>query len=96
MMIEIVYCDTDYRFHRKLSLGDGAQISDAIEASALLKRVPTIDLKKNKVGVFGQIKKLNTPLQDGDRVEVYRKIVCDPEEVPRRDRDDDDDDDDDE
>ena len=29
--------------------------------------------------------KLDAPLKPGDRVEIYREIIADPETVPRRD-----------
>jgi putative ubiquitin-RnfH superfamily antitoxin RatB of RatAB toxin-antitoxin module len=35
--------------------------------------------------VFGRLVKLDTALQPGDRVEIYRPITCDPQTVPRRD-----------
>jgi hypothetical protein len=37
-----------------------------------------------KVGIFGKIAKLDRPVQEGDRVEIYRKITADPTTVKRR------------
>jgi putative ubiquitin-RnfH superfamily antitoxin RatB of RatAB toxin-antitoxin module len=36
------------------------------------------------VGVFSKAAKLDTALRPGDRVEIYRPIIADPQTVPRR------------
>jgi len=68
-------------------VADGSSVAQAIEQSGLLSFCPEIDLKKQKVGVFGKFVKLDSPLKEGDRVEIYQRIT--------RVLDDDDDDDDD-
>ena len=71
-----------------LKLGDeGSKVRDAILASGLLGQFPEIDLDQNQVGIFGKITRLDTPLADGNRVEIYRPITADPETVERRDQD---------
>jgi hypothetical protein len=45
------------------------------------KQFPEIDMEKNKVGIFS---KLDAVLSDGDRIEIYRPIICDPKTVPRK------------
>lgn len=67
-----------------IELPDGATIKDAIERSGILSQFPEIDLEKNKVGIFGKVSKLDAVLNDGDRVEIYRPIICDPKTVPRK------------
>jgi putative ubiquitin-RnfH superfamily antitoxin RatB of RatAB toxin-antitoxin module len=57
----------------------------AIEHSGLLQQFPDIDLNKQKVGVFGKLARLDTPVEEGARVEIYREITADPELVERRD-----------
>ncbi|MGZ8919198.1 MAG: RnfH family protein [Methylobacter sp.] len=37
-----------------------------------------------KVGVFGNICKLNQPLRQSDRVEIYRSLIHDPKEARRQ------------
>lgn len=74
-------------------------VRDAIERSGMLERFPQIDLEQQKVGVYGKFVKLNAPLNEGDRIEIYRPITVDPKTVPQRkiagsDDDGDDDDDD--
>jgi putative ubiquitin-RnfH superfamily antitoxin RatB of RatAB toxin-antitoxin module len=59
-------------------------VQQAIEASGLAQKHPEIDLAKNKVGVYGKLAKLDTPLRDRDRVEIYRPLIADPKEVRRK------------
>lgn len=86
MKIGVVYAGQQ---HVLLSckLDEGATVADAIERSGILRCCPDIDLKAQKVGVFGKFAKLDSPLRDGDRVEIYQRIT--------RVLDEDDDDDDD-
>ncbi len=56
-------------------LEEGSPVRDAIECSGIKFRCPSLDLAKAKVGIFGKFVKLDRPLQDGDRVEIYRKIT---------------------
>ncbi len=70
----------------KLEVPDGSTIKEVIEKSGLLKMFPEIDIEAQKVGIFGRLSKLNTVVQEGNRVEIYRPITADPETVKRRDR----------
>jgi uncharacterized protein len=79
LRIDIVYGLPDgASFVAQAQLHDGATVRDAIEASGVLARHPEIDLAKQKVGVFGKLKALDTPLADFDRVEIYRPLKVDP------------------
>ncbi len=70
----------------KLEVPDGSTIKEVIEKSGLLKMFPEIDLETQRVGIFGRLTKLDTVVQEGNRVEIYRPITADPETVERRDR----------
>jgi len=67
-----------------LSLPSGATVQDALAASGLLQRHGEIDLALNKVGVWGRLRPLDSPLREGDRVEVYRPLKVDPKEARRQ------------
>lgn len=67
----------------RLRLPPGATVIDAIRASGLLEDYPEIDLRKNKVGVYGRLVALDTPLRDQDRVEIYRGLVADAKAMRR-------------
>lgn len=76
--IEIAYLRPDRQFLQSLSLEPGACVETAITASGILKQCPEINLDQQKIGIFGQICDLNTPLKTGDRVEIYRPLAKNP------------------
>ncbi len=82
--IEIVYALPQKQDLVHLDLPAGSTVQQAIEASGLRLKHPEIDLVKNKVGVFGKLTKLDAPLRDRDRVEIYRPLIADPKEVRRK------------
>lgn len=84
MNIGVCYADSDRQLWLRLEVPEGVTVGDAIEHSGLLGRFPEIDLAKQKVGIFGRIVKLDSQVQEGDRIEIYRPITADPKSVKRR------------
>jgi putative ubiquitin-RnfH superfamily antitoxin RatB of RatAB toxin-antitoxin module len=84
MNVGVCYALADRQLWLKLDVPEGSTITDAIEISGLLNQYPEIDLETQKVGIFGKITKLDAVVKDGDRVEIYRKIIADPQQVQRR------------
>jgi putative ubiquitin-RnfH superfamily antitoxin RatB of RatAB toxin-antitoxin module len=84
MQIGVAYAGSEQQIWLSLDVPEDTTVLAAIERSGILARCPQVDLKKNKVGVFGKITKLTAPLSDGDRVEIYRPITVDPKTVPQR------------
>lgn len=82
--ITLVYALPEKAFLRTYSLPKGSTVNDAILQSQLLKTYPDIDLQKNKVGIFGRTVNLQTELQEGDRLEIYRPLLADPREIRRQ------------
>lgn len=82
--VEVVYALPARQRLRRLTLPAGSTVREAIERSGLLEECPEIDLTQNKVGVFGKIARLDAPLREHDRVEIYRPLIADPKEVRRR------------
>ena len=83
--VSVVYIE-DEPFLRHFQLPAGSTVQDALDHSGVLKRFPQIDLELQKVGIYGKPATLDTPFEDGDRIELYRPITADPETVPRRDQ----------
>lgn len=75
MKVSVVYAAAQQPLLLSCQVEDGASVEQAIEKSGLLRCCPDIDLKKQKVGVFGKFVKLDSPLKDGDRVEIYQRIT---------------------
>jgi putative ubiquitin-RnfH superfamily antitoxin RatB of RatAB toxin-antitoxin module len=86
MNIGAAYDNGKKQIWLQLDAPEGSTVKEVIELSGLLTMFPEIDLEKQKVGIFGKVAKLDTVVQEGNRVEVYRPITADPETVERRDR----------
>ncbi|MDX1901912.1 MAG: RnfH family protein [Gammaproteobacteria bacterium] len=82
--IEIAYADQDHQELLSLQVPQGATVETAIERSGILEQFPAIDLMRHKVGIFSKVVSLNTLLQEGDRIEIYRPLQIDPKEARRR------------
>jgi putative ubiquitin-RnfH superfamily antitoxin RatB of RatAB toxin-antitoxin module len=82
--VEVAYALKDKQLILAFEAPEGQTVEEAIHASGILKRFGSIDLKKNKVGIFGKSAKLDQALQERDRIEIYRPITCDPKEVRRQ------------
>ena len=85
MQVGVAYSEHSQQIWMTIEVPDEASVMDAIERSGILKMFPHIDLDAQKVGIFGKVVKPQTPLRPGDRVEIYRPIICDPRTIPRRD-----------
>jgi putative ubiquitin-RnfH superfamily antitoxin RatB of RatAB toxin-antitoxin module len=59
----------------------GTTIRQAIEQSGILQRFAEINLNSNQVGIFGQIKSLNSIVADLDRIEIYRHLSLNPNQI---------------
>ncbi|MBU1689887.1 MAG: RnfH family protein [Gammaproteobacteria bacterium] len=84
MKISIAYAAPARQAWLSIDLPDGATVRDAIERSGVLQQFPEIDLEQQKVGIFSKLTKLDAALADGDRIEIYRPITCDPKMVKRK------------
>lgn len=85
MQVGVAYSEHSQQIWMTIEVADDATVQDAIDRSGIVRMFPHIDLEVQKVGIFGKVAKLQTPLRPGDRVEIYRAITCDPQTVPRRD-----------
>ncbi len=85
MQIGVAYSEPGNQIWVTIEVPETATVTDAIKRSGILDQFPHIDLAKQKVGVFGRLVKPDAALRPGDRVEIYRGIIADPETVPRRD-----------
>jgi putative ubiquitin-RnfH superfamily antitoxin RatB of RatAB toxin-antitoxin module len=66
-----------------VELQEGASVRDAIASSGLLAEFPEIDLARATVGIFGERTTLDTRVEEGDRVEIYRPLKADPKTARR-------------
>lgn len=69
----------------ELSLEKGKTAAQGIAASGLLDEFPDLTLERLLIGVWGSKCSLQYPLEDNDRIEIYRDLRVDPK-VARRER----------
>ncbi len=82
--VAVVYARPERQALLRVTLPRGSTLDQAIQASGVLQKFPEIDLARCKVGVFGKLLGLDSPLQEQDRVEIYRPLIADPKEVRRQ------------
>lgn len=82
--VEVAYALPSEQKIIAVSVEENSTIETVIDRSGILEIYPEIDLMKQKVGVFGKVKKLSDKVRAGDRVEIYRGLVIDPMEARRK------------
>ena len=84
MNVGVCYAEAERQLWLKLDVPEGSTVEETIQLSGVLRYYPHIDLTIQKVGIFGKLAKLDTTVHEGDRVEIYRPITVDPQQVQRR------------
>jgi uncharacterized protein len=83
-MVEVAYALPHEQLIIPISMPLEANVEAAVRASGILNKFPEIDLNVNQVGIFGKLARLDTPLRNLDRVEIYRPLIADPKEVRKQ------------
>lgn len=81
MNITVAYALPHRQTLEEMEVPEGTTAEEAIAMSHLLEAYPEIDLAANKVGVLGKLVAIDTPLRDGDRVEIYRPLPKKPRDA---------------
>ena len=84
ILIEIAYALPEEQVIISIKVPTIFNVQQAIEKSGIQKKFPSIDLSKNKVGIFGKKTTLDHLLNDRDRIEIYRPLILDPKEMRRK------------
>ncbi len=83
--VEVVYAAVDRQVLRTVSVAEGSTVRAALLASGIGSEFPELDLSACPLGIFGKViaDADVRPIQDGDRIEIYRPLLADPKEVRR-------------
>ena len=84
IMIEVAYALPEEQVIISIKVPTKSDVKQAIEKSGIQIKFPSIDLSKNKVGIFGKKTTLDHVLKDRDRIEIYRSLILDPKEMRRK------------
>lgn len=84
LQVRVLYASAARTVHEtSLVLPAGSTAHDALEATGWLTQFP--EMAGQALGVWGRLATPQTPLRDGDRLEIYRALRVDPK-VARRER----------
>jgi putative ubiquitin-RnfH superfamily antitoxin RatB of RatAB toxin-antitoxin module len=82
MTVTVVWATPRVQDAVTLTLPAGATVATAITLSGLLV-AHKIDSAGTRAGLHGRLVRDDTPLRDGDRVEICRPLLVDPKEARR-------------
>ncbi|MEC5206576.1 putative ubiquitin-RnfH superfamily antitoxin RatB of RatAB toxin-antitoxin module [Vogesella perlucida] len=82
--VEVAYALPARQKIVRLALPAGSTALQAVAASGLAAEFADIDMANLKLGIFSKAVKPETPLREGDRVEIYRPLLADPKAVRRQ------------
>lgn len=82
--VEVAYALSNEQLIIPVKVQNNTTAESAVLSSGIIKKFPEIDLSINKIGIFGKLVKLDTPLRHLDRVEIYRPLIADPKEVRKQ------------
>lgn len=84
MQVDVVYALPAQQRVVRLELPEGTTAREAALQSGLDRWFADLDLATQVIGVFGECVDDSYPLQQGDRVELYRPLEVDPMDARRR------------
>lgn len=84
LRVEVVYALPERAWRVPLCLPSGSTVRDAVLASGLRERLPELASNPLDHGIFSHPCAPDRVLEDGDRVELYRPLLCDPKEIRRQ------------
>jgi putative ubiquitin-RnfH superfamily antitoxin RatB of RatAB toxin-antitoxin module len=82
--VEVVLAWPRISRQRRLRLPTGSSASEAVRSSMLLDGVPGRLRRCLTLSVFGEAIDPDTPVRQGDRIELLRPLTVDPREARRR------------
>jgi putative ubiquitin-RnfH superfamily antitoxin RatB of RatAB toxin-antitoxin module len=84
VVVQVIYALPGSQDVVEVELQQGASVEAALNASGIPARHPEIDLKTQRIGVWGRPVTLATGVRDRDRIEIYRPLSADPKQARRR------------
>ena len=83
MNVEVCFAEATTATRITVTLAAGATVGDAVDASRIVTDL-ALDATRLSFAIFGRRATRDTPLDDGDRVELLRPLIVDPMEARRR------------
>jgi len=85
LAIDVAYAAAPHDVRQvSLRLPAGSTLADALRASHLLDGLAAAQVDALQAGIWGRAAGADTPLREGDRVELTRPLQADPKEARRQ------------
>ena len=81
--VSIIYAAKNRQKELTLSVEENCTVALAIARSKIQDEFPEIQLATIAVGIFSKRVRLDAPLKEGDRIEIYRSLIISPMELRR-------------
>lgn len=79
LTVEVVFALPNKQRIVEVQVASGTTAIEAVEQSGIAALFPEWDMPRCEMGVFGQKIPAQTYLvKEGDRIEIYRPLICDP------------------
>lgn len=82
--IEVIYALEDEQKILRLSVAKKSTVAEVIKQSGILKLYPQIDLDQSQCGIYSHVVTMEQIVKEGERIEIYRPLICDPKEVRKQ------------
>jgi uncharacterized protein len=83
LRVEIAYAEPQRAIVKALRLPAGSCVADALRLAALDQDFAGVDFANAAHGIFGRPVPAGQPLENGDRIEIYRPLAADPKTARR-------------
>lgn len=82
--VEVIDANAESALREALRVAEGATVQAALQLSSLARARELLVAAQNLdhiadsfIGIWGRRVRLNTPLSNGDRIELYRELIAD-------------------
>jgi putative ubiquitin-RnfH superfamily antitoxin RatB of RatAB toxin-antitoxin module len=83
IVVEVGYAEPERAIVKTYRLVTPASVGDVLLIAAADPDFAGLDIAHSAVGLFGRLASGDQPVNDGDRVEIYRPLAADPKNARR-------------
>lgn len=81
--VEVVFAIPERQLLLAIDVPAGSTVAEVIELSGIAGQFPGTAFESLPVGIWGREVARSRPVEDGDRVEIYRPLAVDPKRIRR-------------
>ncbi|QIV96118.1 hypothetical protein EDC55_12810 [Allofrancisella inopinata] len=82
MKVEVIYPLFNEQRSFFVEFVGNLSVRQAIQKSKILHTYPELEkIEDFKIGIYGEIIDLDAPINDNDRIEIYRELTIDPKKA---------------